>query len=126
MAKELRGRPRSVDADTLNKLEGAFSMDCTDGEACILAGISPATLYNYQKENPDFLERKRLLKNTMIAKARSVLAEALNKKDKDTAKWYLERKRKEEFSVRTENDIRTVGINITVPDEKTKQALEDL
>ena len=126
MRKELRGRPRSVDSETLNKLEGAFSMDCTDEEACILANISPATLYNYQKANPDFLERKRLLKNTMIAKARSVLAEALNKKDKDTARWYLERKRRDEFATRVENDVNARGLNIIVSDEKTKEAVEDL
>jgi len=56
------GRPTVFDDITLKKLEDAFSNDATDVQACFLANISPASLYNYQKEHPEFLERKNALK----------------------------------------------------------------
>lgn len=100
--KKTAGRPSVIDEVTLQKLETAFSLGATDSEACFQAGISPATLYNYQNENPGYLERKKQLKERMILKARMVIAEALNNSDKEVAKWYLERKAKNEFSARQE------------------------
>lgn len=100
--KKTAGRPPVIDEMTLQKLEAAFSLGATDSEACFQAGISPATLYNYQNENPGYLERKKQLKERMILKARMVIADALNNSDKEVAKWYLERKAKNEFSARQE------------------------
>lgn len=96
------GRPTVMTEPVLQKLEQAFSLDCSDEEACLHAGISPSTLYNYQNEHKEFLERKNLLKKTLVLKARTVIAEALNKNDRCTASWYLERKMKSEFSTREE------------------------
>ena len=45
-----------------------------------------------------FSERMKALKHTPVLKARQVVIDNLD--DVNTAKWYLERKRKEEFSVR--------------------------
>ncbi len=47
-------RPTSFTKETLQKLEEAFAMDCTDEEACFYANIAPASLYNYQKQNKGF------------------------------------------------------------------------
>lgn len=103
------GRPTIMTPELVNKLETAFSMGCTDLEACLFANISKQTLYNYQDKNPEFVDRKEMLKEKLILKARSVIAESLNKKDENTAKWYLERKRKDEFGAKPENEI---NINI--------------
>ena len=99
------GRPTIMTPELVNKLETAFSMGCTDLEACLFANISKQTLYNYQDKNPEFVDRKEMLKQKLVLKARSVVAESLNKKDENTAKWYLERKRKEEFGAKPENEI---------------------
>lgn len=103
--KSLVGRPKVIDKDVLNKLETSYSMGCTDSEACLFANISKQTLYNYQNKHPEFVERKEMLKQKLVLKARSVVAEALNNKDENTAKWYLERKKKDEFSVKSESDV---------------------
>lgn len=99
------GRPTIMTPDVVNKLEQAFSMGCTDLEACLYADISKQTLYNYQEKHPEFVDRKEMLKQKLVLKARSVVAEALNNKDENTAKWYLERRRKDEFSVKSENEV---------------------
>lgn len=96
------GRPTVMTPETIGKLEQAFSWGCTDNEACIWAGINPSALYDYQLEHPDFTKRKELLKETPSLKARQVINIALVNKDKQAAQWWLERKRKEEFSTRSE------------------------
>ena len=96
------GRPTKVTPEVVTKLEQAFSMGCTDEEACLFADISRMSLQRYQEAHPSFRDRKALLKQKLVLKARSVIAEALNKKDENTAKWYLERKAKNEFSARQE------------------------
>ena len=96
------GRPTAVTDSVLNKLEEAFSMGCSDVEACLFAGISRQTLYDYQAKFPKFVDRKNLLKETLILKSRSIIADCLENKDENTAKWYLERKKKDEFGTRTE------------------------
>jgi hypothetical protein len=87
------GRPTVFDETTLQKLEGAFANDATDEQACFIANISPSSLYNYQKEHPDFLERKKALKDMIKYQAKLRVKEAIEKEDRpDTSKWYLERK----------------------------------
>lgn len=101
--KKDTGRPTVMTPETLTNLEQAFSLGCTDMEACFFANIGKSALYNYQKEHPEFAERKEALKEKMIFAARTVIANSLADNDKDTAKWLLERKRKQEFSTRIEN-----------------------
>lgn len=100
--KKDTGRPTEMTPETISLLEEAWSMGCSDLEACLHANIGKTTLYNYQNEHPEFVERKQILKEKLILKARTVIANALNNKDENTAKWYLERKRKDEFSVKQE------------------------
>ena len=102
---EKRGRPSVMTPEIINKLEQAYSIDATDEEACIFAGIGMSTLYDYQKQNPDFSERKRLLKDKLTFKARTNIANEINKGDADLSKWYLERKKKKEFSTQVVNEI---------------------
>lgn len=100
------GRPPSITPDVLNKLEHAFSIGCSDLEACLYADISPKTLYNFQNKYPDFLQRKELLKKSLSLKARSNIAGSINKGSLVQSEWYLERKEKNEFSTKTEQDQR--------------------
>lgn len=97
------GRPTIMDEITLKKLEDAYSNDASDLQACFLANISHQTLYNYQKEHPEFVERKRELKDMIKYQAKLRVKEAILTEDKpDTSKWYLERKDK---NFKTKTDI---------------------
>ena len=56
----------------VGKLEEAFLMGCTDLEACLFAGINRNLLYDYQKKNPEFHDRKEQLKqNPFLQVSRS-------------------------------------------------------
>jgi len=84
------------------KLEEAFAWGCTDVEACLWADIAPATLYQYQEKHPAFTERKAELKDTPVLLARKTVVEGIKKGDRQLSMSYLERKRKDEFSLRKE------------------------
>lgn len=101
MAKEnLGGRPTVMTPEVLAKLEEVFAIGGTDLEAIFYADISKDALYDYQKLHPEFTDRKEKLKERPILKARQTIVKGLD--DADNAKWYLERKVKNEFSSRQE------------------------
>lgn len=106
------GRPTIMTESTLKKLEDAFANGASDLQACFLADISSQTLYNYQKEHPDFIERKQKLKDMIAYRAKLRINEAIDGEEKpETAKWYLERKDKE-FKAKSETDITSQGEKI--------------
>ena len=97
------GRPTVMTDEVISKLEHAFSMGCTDKEACLYAGISTTPFYEYQQEFPEFKERKEMLKESVTLHARLNLSGSIMGGDVDNSKWHLERKKKDEFSTRTES-----------------------
>ena len=97
------GRPTIWSDDVLQKLEYAFKLGCTNREACLHADISEASLYERLKQNEEYLEKVTAWKETPILLARTSVVEAL-KDDPDLAMKFLERKKKNEFSLKTEVD----------------------
>jgi len=93
---DTRGRPSAITEEVLAVLREAFLLGCDDVEACALAGISPATLYNHQKNNADFLEWKTALKQNPFLLARRTIVENL-RRDPEFAMRYMERKKFKEF-----------------------------
>ena len=61
----------------------------------LFAGISKSSLYNWLSSVDGLKERLDELKNEPFLKARRTLVNDLDKTD--TAKWYMERKKKKEF-----------------------------
>ncbi|MDY0278491.1 MAG: hypothetical protein RBQ97_10460 [Acholeplasma sp.] len=100
-AKASVGRPTIMTDLTLQKLKEAFAFGCTDEEACYYAEIGKSTLYNYQKENPEFMEQKEALKQRPILLARQEVIKGLEG-NPELALKFLERKKKDEFSLRSE------------------------
>ncbi len=86
----------------LLKLEEAFAIGASDVEACLYADISPTALYEYQKKNKEFRERKERLKEKPTLKARQTVVQNLD--DKELAFKYLIRKRRDEFASKMEID----------------------
>jgi len=101
MAKDLGGRPTKQTPIAVKKLEEAFLMDCSIEEACFYAGISRQTYYTWIKDSPELLDRFEELRQEPFLKARKTILDNLDQPEH--AKWYMERKRKNEFAQRTEN-----------------------
>ena len=98
------GRPTVMTPEVIGKLEQAFGVGASDREACFHAGIHLDSLYEYIKKHPEFSERKEDLKERLVLVARRTLAGGINV-DADLALKFLERKRKDEFSLRSEQVI---------------------
>lgn len=97
------GRPTVFDEITIQKLEEAYSNDATDEQACFLANIAQSSLYNFQKEHPEFLERKKALKNMTTYQAKINIKNKVIDGDPSISQWLVERKEKNEgYSIRTE------------------------
>lgn len=94
----ITGRPTKMTDITLKKLEEVFALGGTDEEACFYAGISHQTLYDYQKKNKHFLERKQALKLKPILKARKEVIKGLDGNPEFSLK-FLERKKRDEFGL---------------------------
>lgn len=105
------GRKEVIDELKLQKLEQAFMMGCSDAEACLYAGISTATLYNYQQKNSEFLEQKQVIKTNPKLLARRNVFRALNEGDVEVSKWYLKHKVSDEFNSNS-NEVRNIECNI--------------
>ena len=52
-------------------------LGCSDLEACLYAEINPETLYKYQREHPEYAERKRKLKQNPVFLARKSVIKGL-------------------------------------------------
>ena len=100
------GRKETITPELRDRILAFFKMGLDDEEVCEQTDIAPSVLYAYQNRHPDFLEKKRLAKTNLVARARRELFAGLQSEDEkiriDTAKWVLERKKKAEFSTRQE------------------------
>jgi len=105
--KEIRyknvGRPKAITKNHIQKLEEAFTRGYSDPQACIYADVKISTFYDYCKANPDFSDRKEELKKRIDIKAKEVMINQIEAGDKESSKWWLERKCKDEFSLRVES-----------------------
>jgi hypothetical protein len=96
------GRPTVMTPAIVNKLEEAFAQGFSIVNACIWANISRETFYTYCEKTEGFLDRCKELQNKPLIKSILVINKAIQNNDVGTAKWYAERKAKDEFSLRQE------------------------
>ena len=89
-----------MDRLKVERLIAAYKFDAIDTEARAYAGISEEQLRYFKEKHPEFYQVKEACKELVFLKARQTVVKALD--EPDNAKWFLERKRKKEFSARTE------------------------
>lgn len=96
---------------TLFAMRSAFLVGSNIKEAMEAAGITRAGYDYWLKRMPNDLKEEWLFlvekwRNNMVLKARTVICDNLD--DPMTSKWYLERKRRDEFATRTEQELKKV------------------
>jgi len=114
------GRPTVMKPEAIAKLEEAFSNGASDLEACFYANIGKDSLYRYQKEHPEFSERKEALKEFIKYQAKKNIKMKIESGDTEISKWYLERKAKKEFGNNldlTSEGEKIDGFNYLKPNE---------
>ena len=124
MAKKNKGgRPPKSTPQTLKKLEEAFAIDATIGEACFYADISEKTYYEWVKKDTKLGERFTALRNKPVLLARQTVVK--NLKTPSIAFEYLKRKRRKEFGDSIDHttdgekfEVTGIVINTPKPDAK--------
>ena len=101
--------------EVVELLENAFRDGASITEACDRAKIDRQTYYNWLDGQDGFSTKMQEAQEWVSEIARAVVAQRITrKKDLETAKWWLERKKKGEFSTRTENTGKD-GKDLPVP-----------
>lgn len=101
-----KGQVKQKKTPTVIKaLEEALGLGCSIVNACLQAGISESTYHRWCEEDEKLKKRFAMLRQKQILKARKIIDKALNENDVNTAKWYLERKCKDEFSPTVKQEI---------------------
>lgn len=100
--KSNAGRPAVVTPLVVGKLEMAFAKGMNKTEACRFAGISRDALYEYIKAHPEFTDRIEVLQSHPSMKAKINIADRIEKGDIELSQWYLERRNRDEFSLKQE------------------------
>lgn len=97
------GKFTKLTPEIVQKLEDVFAMDGTVEEAAFYAGISKQTYYNWIKEHPQMKERFDALREKPVLKARQTIIKSLE--TPEGARWYMERKKKKEFALKSEVEL---------------------
>ncbi len=84
--------PHRLEKEIIKLLEEAFEWGCTDREAVLHAGICRSTLYRYIEKNPEFRERKELLKCAPVLRAKKFFYQGLSEAKPELCLKYLEKK----------------------------------
>lgn len=126
MNKGKPGRPSVDTPEVRKKMEEATALDATIEEICYYADISKPAYYAILGRDPEFSARLDSLRNRPVLAARQTVIKSLT--TPSGAQWYLQRKRKVEFSERQEvtgaDGERLVGITDPIVDDITKQLNE--
>lgn len=113
-------RPTKITEETVKKLEFAFAHDFNISEACDHADISRETYYNHINSSEEFSDKMERAQSDLKRKAKIVVANAIEEGNIGQAQWFLERRAKEEYSLK-----QTVDMNVSNRDE-TVEKLEEL
>ena len=89
--KDKGGRPLAVTPDVVRKLEKAFTVGANVTQACDFAGISRDTYYRYCEQNAGFTDKVAEWSARTGLRAKYNIHKAIENKDVDVSKWYLER-----------------------------------
>ena len=114
------------DEKIIEDIEYCWLLDCSESELLLYCQIEKETYKRILDANPRLKNRENALRSHPELLARQNLVEAIKAGDLDTSKWYLERKRPEEFVKPAKIDsTTTINQNIPLPVEDRQQAIAE-
>lgn len=98
--KNKGGRPTVITPTVVSKLELGFLKGLNVTQCCRYAGISRPPFYEYCDKHPEFLDKIEELQSNPSMMAKVNIVDAIENGDLELSKWWLERKNKDEFSLK--------------------------
>ena len=115
--------------EIIGKLEYAILLGKNDLEACAEAKIGKSTLYDFQRKNPKFCDRKAWFRNNVRLRAKIAIVKAIENGCGKAVRWWLTRYCKEEFCLRTIKKLKkTMQLNevtTRIVEPPTKKSVEE-
>lgn len=97
------GRPK-ISKERVSKLEEGFKRAFNVTEACLYAGISRETYYDYMAKDKRFSDKMEFAKRFVYMEAKqNIIKKLINEDDVELSKWWLEKK---------DADFKTSDVNI--------------
>lgn len=93
----MSGRPTVITTKVVSLLAASFQNGLTVREACWQSGISHEAYYNRLRSDEQFADTMAKAQSTVSVNAKGLIAKAIKKGDLGVAKWWLERKSRDEF-----------------------------
>lgn len=115
-----QGRPSILTPKVVADLVAALQNGLTKKQAFRYAGISKDVYYDAIKRDEEFADKMRAAQEHLNFKSREVIAKAIENGSDLNARWWLERKNKDEFSPRREvtgnkgGPVKTVSTTLTI------------
>ena len=103
------------------KLEQAAAIDATVEEMAYYCDVSRQTVYNWMEADKELFDKIERLRAKPVLTARQTIAKSLD--DPNQAKWYLEKKMKNEFASRQE--ITGADGKALIPDPEIKKKSDE-
>lgn len=113
MAKSWPKWPSKMTPEAIQKLEESFKYWLTDEEACLECDVSTSSFYDYQAKHPEFKAKKEALKRTPNIAAKRNWLKEINGGNYQASKEWLERRAKDEFSLKQEIDQSNTNADVT-------------
>jgi hypothetical protein len=114
----MRGKERTNEekSEIFRSLEPYFELGYSLNKACRIAGIPSSTAYDILDESETLRIKMSSLQNIVNAEARRIIIENIrDKKDLKTSMWWLERKEKEVFRSRADDESENYAFNPEKP-----------
>ena len=114
----MAGRPTKITPAVVAKLERALEAGFTITKACVVSGISYDAYNERYNADAKFRQKMELAKNWATEEARQVVVSAIKDKNLGMAKWWLERKAKDEFTTQPETPLAKTSDYSNMSDEE--------
>ncbi len=127
MAKGVKtGRPKATDKpDVVSKLVASFHSGLTVRQACWQSGISHDAFYARMRDDADFSDTMTKAQAMPSLSARSVITQAIAQGDVSAAKWWLERRDREDFGKAEQQSAQVVQEEeVVMTEERTIEVYE--
>ena len=111
--------------EIVRALEPYLKLGYSVKKACVLAQFPDRTVYDWIADDENLRAKIEAMQGMVNAKAREVVAKAVNAGSKEDAKWWLERREKKDFSTRTETDVTSKDQQIAI-DPKLDALISDV
>lgn len=88
--------------EILKALKQYFTLGYNRHKSCMFIGFDSSTLYKWEEKDHSLSKKIDGWINSVNAKARENIAKEIKQGDKESSKWWLERREKKDWSQRTE------------------------